>query len=113
MIKYSTVLKSAPAKATPLSRIVHVPPCTAELSLQTRGKAFFLGICGGRGALVFLMPRLAAIYIRRGAKNSVLTAQAGKSILVYLDTVLHLWDRSASHKRNKELTCLVFCCFTL
>jgi hypothetical protein len=36
-----------PAKAPPLSRIIHVPPCTADLSLHTRGKAFLLYVEGG------------------------------------------------------------------
>jgi hypothetical protein len=31
-----------PAKAPPLTRIIHVPPCTADLSPQTRVRAFFL-----------------------------------------------------------------------
>jgi hypothetical protein len=37
-------------KHPPLSRIVDVPPCTADLLLQTRGKAFFLLYVEGGGA---------------------------------------------------------------
>jgi hypothetical protein len=38
-----TELKPTPAKPPPFRRIpVHVPPCTAELSLQAWGKAFSL-----------------------------------------------------------------------
>jgi hypothetical protein len=66
-----------PSKPGPLSRVVHVPPCTAELSLSTRGKAFFLLFVEGEGGLIFLMPRPAAIYIGSGALNSVLTVHAG------------------------------------
>jgi hypothetical protein len=40
---------TTPAKSPPLSKIVHVPPCTAELALQTRGKAFFLLYVEGGG----------------------------------------------------------------
>jgi hypothetical protein len=34
-------LKAILAKAPPLTRIIHAPPCTADLSPQTRFTAFF------------------------------------------------------------------------
>jgi hypothetical protein len=72
------MLYPTPAKPVPHSRVVHVPPCTAELSLPTKGKAFFLLYVEGEvGGLIILIPRLAAIYIRSGAANWVLTAHAG------------------------------------
>jgi hypothetical protein len=65
----------------PLSRIVHVPSCTADLSLQTRGKAFFLLYvdCGGMGGGAHLFNAQARHnYIRSGAGSFVLTAHAGR-----------------------------------
>jgi hypothetical protein len=49
-----------------------VPHCTAELSLATLGKAFEVGGWG----LIFLMPKPAAVCIRSGATNAVLTLHA-------------------------------------
>jgi hypothetical protein len=67
-------LRPTPAISSPLSRIVHVPPCTAELTLAPMGKAYYMS---NEGGLIFLMPRPAAIYMKIGAANSVLTAHAG------------------------------------
>jgi hypothetical protein len=44
---------STPAKAPPLTRIIHVPPCTVDLSPQTRVRAFFLLYVEGEGASSF------------------------------------------------------------
>jgi hypothetical protein len=61
------------AKPPPLCRIVHVPPCTAESSLQTRGKVFFLLYL--EGGSFFLCPRW----------------NMTESCVVDLDTVRYLW----------------------
>jgi hypothetical protein len=45
--------QTTPAKAPPLSKIIHVPPCTADLSLQARVKAFFLLYVDGGGTSSF------------------------------------------------------------
>jgi hypothetical protein len=52
-------LISTPAKAPPLTRIIRVPLCTADLSPLTRVRAFFLFYVERGGGLIFLMPRLA------------------------------------------------------
>jgi hypothetical protein len=39
---HSLIQDQPPSIPSPLSRLVHVPPCTAELSLATLAKAFFL-----------------------------------------------------------------------
>jgi hypothetical protein len=65
-------IKPTPAKPPPISVVVHVPTCTAELSLPTRGKTS-LSLYEERGGLIFLMPRPAVIYLGSGAPNSVLT----------------------------------------
>jgi hypothetical protein len=66
------------AKAPPLSRIVQVPHCTAELSLKTRGKVFFLLFVEGGGVHLFnAQAGNYLLYIRSGAANSVLTANVG------------------------------------
>jgi hypothetical protein len=69
-------LVSTPAKAPPLSGVVRVPPCTADLSLPTRGKAFFLLYVKGGGTHLF-NTQAGQCYIRSGAGSLDLTAHAG------------------------------------
>jgi hypothetical protein len=66
-------IASTPAKAPPLTRIIHFPLCTADLSPQTRVRAFFLYVEGG--GLIFLMPRLATTIKEVGSFD--LTAHGG------------------------------------
>jgi hypothetical protein len=75
-IRKENQVEPIPAKAPPLSRIVHVPPCTADLSLQTRGKAFFL-LYMERGGPHLFNAQACHYYIRSSADSFVLTAHAG------------------------------------
>jgi hypothetical protein len=68
-------IRPNPAKAPPLSRIIHVPPCTADLSLQIRAKAFFSFYVEG-GGTSFFNAQTGHYYIS-GVGSFILTAHAG------------------------------------
>jgi hypothetical protein len=67
---------STTATATPLTRIIHVPPCTADLSPQTWVRAFFL-LYGEGGGSHLINAQIGYYYIRSGAGSLDLTSHAG------------------------------------
>jgi hypothetical protein len=64
------------AKASPLSRTIHVPPCTADLSPQTRVKVSFLLYVEG-GEPYFFNAQIDHYFIISDAGSFVSTAHAG------------------------------------
>jgi hypothetical protein len=71
-IDYLKGTSPTPANPFRLSSLVHVSPCTAELSLATLCKAYFLLYAEGGGGHDFFNAQ-AAIYARIGAADAVLT----------------------------------------
>jgi hypothetical protein len=80
----------------PLEGLVHVGHCIREMALVTLVESHPLTICrkiGGKGKLILLLPRTAAIYLQYvdyGAASDILTVHAWNMYTQYMITLCTL-----------------------